>query len=328
MPERSTIASRNFGDGRRISQGPGRRVAGRRRSLARLDGYTAWEDLDWESLVNKIADLNSERERILAASDQLAALTEELQRVEEADRRLRRNSGRSAEAKGRCRVAAVGGRGGAGPGPPHLSDRAGGGNRRETFEAIELPVASRLGQMATDTAAMTDTHQAVGSNLRDEQSKALSTQNRVGQRIIALMGEFRTSYPQETSEHDVSVEAGVEYRQHHQRVAEDDLPRFEQEFKDYLNQNTIRDIAGFSAQLNKQEKLIRDRIETINGSLVDIDYNDGRYIRLVPDHTPNTDVREFRTELRGLYRRHRRYRQERAVLGTEIPTSQAHHRPL
>ncbi len=82
-------------------------------------------------------------------------------------------------------------------------------------------------------------------------------------------------------------------------MAEDDLPRFEQEFKDYLNQNTIRDIAGFSAQLNKQEKLIRDRIETINGSLVDIDYNDGRYIRLVPDHTPNTDVREFRTELRA-----------------------------
>ena len=82
-------------------------------------------------------------------------------------------------------------------------------------------------------------------------------------------------------------------------MAQDDLPRFEQEFKDYLNQNTIRDIAGFSAQLNKHEKLIRDRVETINRSLVDIDYNDGRYIRLVPDHTPNTDVREFRAELRA-----------------------------
>ena len=275
----------------------GSAVAGRLQSLARLDGYTAWEDLDWESLVNKIADLNSERERILAASNQLAALTEELQRVRKQigdcdatleDRQKQKGGAESQQLAAEAELARV----------DHiLSDPRAAEIAAETFEAIEVLVASRLGQMATDTAAMTDTHQAVGSNLRDEQSKALSTQNRVGQRIIALMGEFRTSYPQETSELDVSVEAGSEYRQHHQRVAEDDLPRFEQEFKDYLNQNTIRDIAGFSAQLNKQEKLIRDRIETINGSLVDIDYNDGRYIRLVPDHTPNTDVREFRTEL-------------------------------
>jgi len=274
-------------------------VSGRLQSLARLDGYTAWEDLDWESLVNKIADLNSERERILAASNQLAALTEELQRVRKQigdcdaaleDLQKQKGGAESQQLAAEAELARV----------DHiLSDPRAAEIAAETFEAIEVLVASRLGQMATDTAAMTDTHQAVGSNLRDEQSKALSTQNRVGQRIIALMGEFRTLYPQETSELDVSVEAGSEYRQLHQRVAEDDLPRFEQEFKDYLNQNAIRDIAGFSAQLNKQEKLIRDRIETINGSLVDIDYNDGRYIRLVPDHTPNTDVREFRTELRA-----------------------------
>ena len=113
------------------------------------------------------------------------------------------------------------------------------------------------------------------------------------------MSAFRERYPQETAEFDDTLGSAREYRQLHQRVATDDLPRFEQEFKDYLNQNTIRDIAGFSAQLNKQEKLIRDRIETINRSLVDIDYNDGRYIRLMPDQTPNTEVREFRTDLRA-----------------------------
>ena len=82
-------------------------------------------------------------------------------------------------------------------------------------------------------------------------------------------------------------------------MATDDLPRFEREFKNYLNQNTIRDIAGFSAQLNKHERVIRDRIETINDSLKGIDYNEGRYIRLVPDQTPNIEVREFRAELRA-----------------------------
>src|SRR5207302_1390486 len=66
---------------------------------------------------------------------------------------------------------------------------------------------------------------------------------------------------------------------------------------EYLNQNTIRDIASLSAQLNKQETIIRERVETINESLYGIDYNDGRYIRLLPDQTPNTEIREFRQEL-------------------------------
>ncbi|MHB8594347.1 MAG: ATP-binding protein, partial [Acidimicrobiales bacterium] len=273
-------------------------VSVRLQSLASLGGYMSWEDLDWESLVNKIADLGAERERILAASNELAALTEELERVKkqigDCDKMLEvlqqqkggaESQKRSAEAE-LARVDRI------------LSDPRATEIAAETFESIDVMVASQVSQMVTDTATIDDTHQAVDSALRQEQSKALSSQNRSGQRIIALMGDFRTRYPQETSELDVSVESGSEYRQLHERVAEDDLPRFEQEFKDYLNQNTIRDIAGFSAQLNKQEKLIRDRIETINRSLVDIDYNDGRYIHLVPDQTPNTDVREFRSELR------------------------------
>ena len=57
------------------------------------------------------------------------------------------------------------------------------------------------------------------------------------------------------------------------RLTGDDLPRFRRQFKTYLNQNTIRDIAGFQSQLNKQAELIRQRIATINTSLVGVDYN-------------------------------------------------------
>ena len=36
------------------------------------------------------------------------------------------------------------------------------------------------------------------------------------------------------------------------------------EFKRSLNENTIQEIAGLSAELNKQDRTIRDRIATIN----------------------------------------------------------------
>jgi uncharacterized protein YPO0396 len=85
----------------------------------------------------------------------------------------------------------------------------------------------------------------------------------------------------------------------HDRIAGDDLPRFEREFKESLNQNTVRDIAAFFAQLNKQEKLIIERVEMINDSLTTIDYNPQRYIRLVPDRSPSLEIREFIADLRA-----------------------------
>ena len=72
-----------------------------------------------------------------------------------------------------------------------------------------------------------------------------------------------------------------------------------EQFKTYLNQNTIRDIAGFQSQLNKQAELIRQRIATINTSLVGVDYNPGRYIRLEPLPSPHADIRDFRADLRA-----------------------------
>ena len=51
---------------------------------------------------------------------------------------------------------------------------------------------------------------------------------------------------------DNSVHSAGEYRALHDPIASDELPRFESQFKTYLNTNTIRDIAGFHSQLTKQ----------------------------------------------------------------------------
>ena len=123
--------------------------------------------------------------------------------------------------------------------------------------------------------------------------------NRVATTIVRAMGEFRRQYPVETNELSDSVESADGYRDLHKRLVNDDLPRFTELFKTYLNQNTIRDIATFQSQLNKQAQLIRQRIDTINKSLYDVDYNDGRYIRLEPLPSPHSDIRDFRADLRA-----------------------------
>ena len=45
--------------------------------------------------------------------------------------------------------------------------------------------------------------------------------------------------------------------------------------------------------------MIKERIDTINASLVGVDYNPGRYIKLLPQPTPHQEVRDFRADLRA-----------------------------
>ena len=124
-------------------------------------------------------------------------------------------------------------------------------------------------------------------------------QARLSNRIVGKMGDFRRSYPVETSELDDSVASAAGYRELHARLVDDDLPRFQQKFKRYLNQNTIHDIASFQGQLNRQAELIKERVEVINASLAEVDYNPGRFIRLEAQQALDADIRDFRTDLRA-----------------------------
>lgn len=78
----------------------------------------------------------------------------------------------------------------------------------------------------------------------------------------------------------------------------DDLPRFEANFKELLNVETIREVANFQSQLLRERQIIRERIERINTSLVQIDYNPGRYIMLEPQSGADPEIRDFLQELR------------------------------
>ena len=276
-----------------------RAVGGRLNKLVSLREHTSWADLDWQSLVNRITHLRAEEQRIRSSSNELETLTverdgvrDEIDALTQELEQLQRGRGGAAEQQRTAegQLAQVN---------RLLENEVALAEAREQFESIEQFMSTDVEVMITDLASVRDVQESVSDAVTARKSDATSKQHTLGLRVGRAMANFRTAYPQETAELDDSLASAAEYRQLYQRVATDDLPRFEQEFKDYLNQNTIRDIAGFSAQLNKQEEIIRERVGTINESLHGIDYNDDRYIRLVPDRTPNTEIREFREELRA-----------------------------
>lgn len=263
-------------------------------TLTMLEQFSGFTEIDWQASVNRIAELAGEKTRLEQQSDELKRLTAEL---EATGRQIKA----AEEAKGAAQ-AELGNLGG--------QRKAAEKQLRDTKTTLDEPaaaatrasfplVAQRVASRSLATPEDCDACRIeVNDEITTEIDRLTGRQNKVAARIVGKMSDFRKAYPLETEEFDNSIQSVGEYRALHDRIASDDLPRFEAEFKTYLNTNTIRDIAGFHSQLTKQAELIKQRIETINDSLVDIDYNPGRFIRLEPHPTVNVEIRDFRKDLR------------------------------
>ena len=268
-------------------------------NLIALQSTDKWQDLDWQSIVKRIDDLQAEAERIRNSSDVLRTLTKEREQIVSELRRLEEVSGkllnRQGELKGRKarheeELQSLG---------RLLGDTTTYESSEASFNELEtlVPPVARAMLGAPDTLA--EAEQVTSQTVRAEATRTREEQAKVARRVEGDMQRFHTAYPQEVAELDGSIESGQEYRALHGRVANDDLPRFEAEFRSSLRENAIHEIAGLSAALNAQERTIRDRVDSVNGSLQTIPYNVGRYIRLLPQATPNTEIRTFREDLRA-----------------------------
>jgi len=272
----------------------------RKQTLALLGETREFAEIDWPALVNQMEDLKEEKRRLEQSSRELERIGRELEQVTEAIT--------AAEGQRTLAEKAIGGLGNeiqlAGDAlsrARQVLSEPGTEGAGEYFAAIdELLTTPPLA--AAPVAAPADCDRAEAAAQRELTSlidRRASRQASLGSRIVARMADFRREYPLETADFDNSVLSADGYRELYKRLVSDDLPRFQVQFKTYLNTNTIRDIAGFHSQLSKQASLIRDRVATINESLVGVDYNPGRYIRLEAQRTPNIEVRDFASELRA-----------------------------
>ncbi|MET9615391.1 ATP-binding protein [Kitasatospora indigofera] len=262
--------------------------------LASIDTYT---ELDWQSTSADIERLEKQKKDLEAE----AGLNELTTQLQQSDTQI--EQGQLALSAGQEELGAL------------------RGDARRTTALLEK-TAALLHHHAPDTVAQhepvltrylpagngTDDNrlEALDDAERDAQAALLRAANsrhealrRAAGHTAALMTVFRGAYPAHTAELDNTIDSADGYRALHRQLADDDLPRFEGQFLQYLRTNVIRDIASFQARLGAHEQQIRDRIGVINTSLAGIDYNPGRYIRLNAAPTLNREIREFRHDLRA-----------------------------
>ena len=118
-------------------------------------------------------------------------------------------------------------------------------------------------------------------------------------KILGLMNDFKQISPTIAHELDASIEAIAAYRHHYEQIRREDLPRYRRRFKELLDEKVITNISVFKAALERQIEDIKKSIGSLNDSLRLIDYTSSTYIQLRFDQARDSEVRDFRIQLRA-----------------------------
>ena len=129
-------------------------------------------------------------------------------------------------------------------------------------------------------------------NFRRYQSEHLA-------KILDAMNLFRREYADEGASLTPDIESLIAFETIFNRLETDDLPQYEERFKQMLDRHVASSIQDFIAQLDKQERDIDRSIEELNVSLSQIDYGGNSTIRLIAELARDAEINDFRKQLRS-----------------------------
>ncbi len=268
------------------------------RAVGAVDGVASFAEISWQLTARQIETLSAEHRELSSANDKLSLLASKeaelvlgRRKLQEQAEQLGIRRGKNEQASeeietviGECRTS--------------LAQTPASTNQQVLTE-LDVLTAQALGDAELSYRNTTTTERSVREQLTNRIDALNRQVIRAGENTLNHMGSFRAKYQEECTEFDNSLEAAVEFVALLQRLRSDDLPRFDTRFKEALNQNTINEIVAFNAFLDARKSDISGRIEKINASLAQIEYNPGRHIRLEHQQSTDTDIREFIFDLRA-----------------------------
>ncbi len=272
-------------------------AAEERDGLIKLGHYSDYDEINWRPASERIEYLRKEIHKLEKSSNKLKSLNESLERLEEelesVELKLDKVKEKIVTAEERKRAALE-----------MLKNEESiildaGVDR----EKIKSPLAHLLDEILGNIKLTIENCDKNQQRVREWLQAKIDGVNKkvkaLSSNIITIMADFRNDYSAETHDYDASIESGPDFIALLRQLEADDLPKYELRFKKQLNENTIRGIAGFQAQLNKEFRQIEERVNHINKSMSAIEYNKDRYIKLETLQSNDTDIRGFRSELKS-----------------------------
>ncbi|WP_127470375.1 ATP-binding protein [Thiomicrorhabdus aquaedulcis] len=266
-------------------------------ALTRLGQYQDFEELNWQKWVSLLDKLLAEKAELEASHDQLKLLQRQLEILETEIRQtedsLSQRDRELGEINSKLEALAN-----------DLKHAQALLAQQNQLGRFDLTLRDALNQAQTQWDLHAQRVESIEPRQSDMRLKIQAEINNFRGKLERLQGnlvkqinDFCHAYPAETKDFSADIPGLVEFESLLNQLMADDLPRFEARFKEQLNQNTINQISHFKVQLKQAQLEIKERIEKINQSLADIDYNPGRFIRLEVAPNLDAEIKAFYQEL-------------------------------
>lgn len=286
--------------GARISslQNEQRELSALMNALTRLEEYTDFREIDWQSISRDIARLEDEKRELESGSDLLRQLSERLRGLQkelaDTDKNLVEQRDRRSKLEQRKADAEL-----LHQDTKALVEDAANAVHMARTEQLEAMRAEALGEHSLTVESCANREQELRSWIQNRIDGNERKLRELCERIVSAMTRYKETFILETQEVDAHIDSAGEFIEMLNNLQADDLPRFESKFKELLNENTIREVANFQSQLSRERETIKERLTHINSSLNAIDYNPDRYIVLEAQTTQDADIRDFQNGLRS-----------------------------
>jgi len=168
----------------------------------------------------------------------------------------------------------------------------------EKYEECHSYLKTLVKKSASTLDEWSDIENTIRAALTSKKDSNIKEKSTLSSKSARLMANFNNAYPEDTMSFSADIEFRGDYENFFRKLSDDDLPKFEKKFKDLLKEKTIQGIALFKQKLESFGTDICEKIENINKSLREIEYNSGTFIELEVTDVPDTIIRDFKGDLR------------------------------
>jgi uncharacterized protein YPO0396 len=133
-----------------------------------------------------------------------------------------------------------------------------------------------------DSSSLDDQERQVRSDIEHNKAELEARHAELSRRLVQLMGDAKRLDNGALVETGTDVPDVQAYLDRLQVLTEEALPEKLSRFLEYLNQSSDQGVTQLLASIDHQVDQIEDRIEELNGTLRRVDFQQGRFIQLVP----------------------------------------------
>jgi len=255
--------------------------------------FESFSSIDWYSFSKKIEQLKGEREELQKSSDIIKTLQESIVKKDVKIKEQKELIDALSKRAGQLETIIE--------------------TRKEELSFAELTVknADDLESVQDKISQLLQNEEQLNlnnistyeRNLRGVIDKELDSLRakleRSFKRILHDMNAYKGEFQAESKDFDAEIESLEEFINKLNELKKDNLPKWEKKFHALFREKTIQNIVIVQSELEHQSDEIKSKIDKINSSLKDIEYNDGSYITLEIQKSISQEIREFRESLKN-----------------------------